>query len=112
MLNTTPLLKTSDLLTCIELTSRSFSQLRDHLKPRDDRVPIVVDPAINRESLLTKYSIGKIELRSIDTEGTEIDALESMDLGLHASEIIVVEFNTAARELAENELRECFGMLP
>lgn len=89
-----------------------LSTTLDHLSPRGDRESTIFIPAIDLESLLVKHGIQQIDLLSIDTEGTEIEVLESMNLERHQPKIVIVEFNTAGRELNETELREYFSSLP
>lgn len=49
---------------------------------------------VTLESILEKEGIGKIDLMSIDTEGTEIDVFESFDFKKHAPTILIVEYLT------------------
>jgi FkbM family methyltransferase len=49
---------------------------------------------VRLEAILEGEGIGKIDLLSIDTEGSELDVLESMDLKEHDPEIIIVEYIT------------------
>ena len=46
------------------------------------------------EAILKKEKIGKIDILSIDTEGTEIDVFESMDWEVHKPRYLVIEFDT------------------
>lgn len=50
--------------------------------------------AVTLESLLTKHKIGKIDILSIDTEGTEIEVFETMDWEKHKPRYLVIEFDT------------------
>ena len=50
--------------------------------------------AVTLESLLKKHKIGKIDILSIDTEGSEIDVFESMDWEKHKPKYLVIEFDT------------------
>ncbi len=45
-------------------------------------------------AILSRYHISKIDLLSVDTEGSELDVLESMDLKKHDPEIVIVEYIT------------------
>lgn len=49
---------------------------------------------VTLESILEKENIGKIDILSIDTEGSEIDAFESMDWQKHKPQYLVVEYIT------------------
>jgi FkbM family methyltransferase len=51
-------------------------------------------PATKLETLLSKHGIGKIDLLSIDTEGTELQVCNSFDWELHAPSVVIVEFKT------------------
>ena len=46
------------------------------------------------EHILEEEAIHKIHLLSVDTEGSELDVLESMDLKKHDPEVIIVEYVT------------------
>lgn len=50
--------------------------------------------AVTLESLLEKHKIEKIDILSIDTEGTEIEVFESMDFDKHKPHYLVIEFDT------------------
>ncbi|MDB5385366.1 MAG: methyltransferase FkbM [Planctomycetaceae bacterium] len=89
-----------------------LSTTLDHLSRGNSPVTSTSIPAIDLESLLEKHGIQDIDLLSIDTEGTEIDVLESMDLNKHHPEVIIVEFNTFGRDSNEAVLREYFCQLP
>lgn len=54
--------------------------------------------------LLNETGIGKIDVLSIDTEGTEIDVWRSFNLEVHRPAIVIVEFNTAGMAPKDNEL--------
>jgi FkbM family methyltransferase len=56
--------------------------------PRDVKI-------VALETLLVNHGIDKIDLLTIDTEGTEVDVLSSMDLLKHNPTIVVIEFWTA-----------------
>ena len=51
-------------------------------------------PTIRLQSALEHFHIDKIDLLSIDTEGTEIDVLESFDLNRYKPHILIVEYWT------------------
>ncbi len=88
-----------------------LSTVLDHL-PLEDRLPAIRLPVIDLESLVNLHGIDKIDLLSIDTEGTEIDVLNSLDLESHAPEVIIVEFLTQPRPSNETALLEYFSDLP
>lgn len=46
------------------------------------------------ESILKENSIGKIDILSIDVEGSEINVLKSFDIRKHSPEVMIIEFNT------------------
>jgi FkbM family methyltransferase len=45
------------------------------------------------EDLLLDHDIGKIDLLSIDVEGTELDVWDSFDSALHRPSIVIIEFD-------------------
>ena len=49
---------------------------------------------VTLESILEKEEIGKIDILSIDTEGTEIDVFESMNWEKHKPRILIIEYDT------------------
>jgi 2-polyprenyl-3-methyl-5-hydroxy-6-metoxy-1,4-benzoquinol methylase len=57
--------------------------------------------ATKLESLLK--DVGQIDILSIDTEGTEIDAFESMDWEKHKPQILIIEFVTSGKVNTEIE---------
>lgn len=63
------------------------------IKYNEDVEEIQVD-SVTLEELLIKHGIGKIDVLSIDTEGTEIDVFESMDFEKHQPRYLLIEFNT------------------
>lgn len=88
---------------CAEL-----STTLNQLSRCEDQLVALSVPAIDLESLLEKHEIQKIDLLSIDTEGNEIEVLESMNLEKHCPEVIIAEYNTEGRESNETALREYF----
>jgi hypothetical protein len=56
--------------------------------------------------VLKEAEIGKIDLLSIDTEGTEIDVWRSFDSEVHQPEIVIIEFNTLGLPLKDREVIE------
>lgn len=60
----------------------------------NDQVKETKVKAVTLESLLEKHKIGKIDILSIDTEGSEIDVFESMDWEKHKPHFLVIEFDT------------------
>jgi FkbM family methyltransferase len=65
--------------------------------------PIKV-PVKPLSELLRETGIGKIDVLSIDTEGTEIDVWRSFDHEKHQPGIVIAEFNTSGLPLKDNEL--------
>lgn len=59
---------------------------------------------VTLESLLVKHEISKIDVLSIDTEGSEIDVYESMNWELHKPKYLVIEFDTQGHVNPEIEI--------
>lgn len=47
------------------------------------------------EQLLERFEVGKFDFLSIDTEGTELEILQSFDFEKHSPEIVIAEYNAA-----------------
>lgn len=58
------------------------------------------------EEVLNAHGVEKIDLLSIDTEGTELDVWKSFDIQRHRPSIVIVEFNTVGLPSRERELRQ------
>jgi FkbM family methyltransferase len=58
--------------------------------------------------LLRVYNIKKIDLLSIDVEGTEIDVFESFNYEKHPVSTLIVEYKTARLDSAENTVKRYF----
>src|SRR3990167_2939256 len=58
---------------------------------------------VTLESILLKEKIGKIDILSIDTEGSEIDAFKSMCWEKHKPRYLVIEFDTQGKVNLEIE---------
>lgn len=52
-------------------------------------------PSRTLQSILDEYQVGRIDVLSLDLEGSEFDAIQTFNLKLHQPWIIVAEFNTA-----------------
>jgi FkbM family methyltransferase len=61
-------------------------------------------PVMTLGELLKETGIGKIDVLSIDTEGTEIDVWRSFDHEKHQPGIVIAEFNTSGMAPKDNEL--------
>lgn len=57
--------------------------------------PSVWMPMVRLDAVLVAHGIKHIDVLSIDTEGTEIDVLKTIDLALWRVAVILVEWNTA-----------------
>lgn len=54
--------------------------------------------AMKLENILQGFHIGVIDVLSLDCEGGEYDAFNSMDFGAHVPRIVISEYNTALIE--------------
>ena len=59
-------------------------------------------PTARLESVLDERRIGKIHILSLDTEGTELDVLRSVDLLAHMPDVLIIEFDTKGMEPIDN----------
>ena len=73
-----------------------------------------VDVEIYRlDDLLLKLQVPSIDLLSIDTEGTEIDVMSTLDMEKYQPKIIIVEYHTWEGKLnTESELMSYFSDRP
>lgn len=62
------------------------------------------------ESVLSKNKVKKIDLISIDTEGTELDVWSSFDYKKYKPTIVIVEYKTQGRE--KPQIMQYFKKLP
>lgn len=69
-------------------------------------------PAERLETALEKHSIGKIDLLSIDTEGSELEVCETLEWDEHRPRVVVIEYLTHGRASQEEAIRQYFGRLP
>jgi hypothetical protein len=69
-------------------------------------------PAARLEAILAKHGIERIDLLSIDTEGTELDVCGSMDWDLHRPSVVVIEYLTFGRAPQETATCDYFARLP
>lgn len=53
------------------------------------------------EQLLARFEIGKFDLLSVDTEGTEFEVIQSFDFEKHDPSIVIVEYNAAHLPIVE-----------
>jgi len=51
-------------------------------------------PTIRLQTVLDRFAVDEIDLLSIDTEGTEIEVLQSFDLNKHVTHVLIVEYLT------------------
>lgn len=61
-------------------------------KTNEDKSTRIVTKTL--ENILKENSIGKIDILSIDVEGSEINVLKSFDIRKHSPEVMIIEFNT------------------
>jgi FkbM family methyltransferase len=99
-----------------------FSTTLDHL-PKQVRhsglayaagVPVatITVPGARLESLLRRHAIEKIDLLSVDTEGSEVDVLRSLEWERHWPSVVIVEHVTWYRGSNEKPVRRHFSRLP
>jgi FkbM family methyltransferase len=62
--------------------------------PKQNFIKVSVDKL---ENVLNELNINKIDFSSIDTEGTEIDVLEGLNLDKYRPQFILAEYNPAAK---------------
>ncbi len=53
------------------------------------------------EELLSRFGIGKIDLLSVDTEGTELEVIRMLDFEKHDPPIVIVEYNAGHLPIVE-----------
>lgn len=63
--------------------------LSGELRESDDRIDI---PAVPLSDLLRKHAIERVDLVSIDTEGTELEAWQTLDLNRWRPRVAIIEF--------------------
>jgi FkbM family methyltransferase len=68
-------------------------------------------PATRLETLLERHEIERIDLLSIDTEGTELDVCDSLDWSRHTPSIVIIEYLTIGRASNEEAIRHYFAAL-
>jgi len=68
-------------------------------------------PTIRLQTVLDRFAIKEIDLLSIDTEGTEIDVLQSFDLNKHVTHVMVVEYLTCG-VVTKEQLMNFFRAYP
>lgn len=64
------------------------------------------------DQVISKNKINKIDLLSIDVEGSELDVLDSFNILKKPPQIIIVEFLTKGNKLQKNALINYFKKLP
>lgn len=64
------------------------------------------------ETILAKHKIGKIDLLSIDVEGSELEVWDSMNWENHQPGLVIIEFATHGRASCEEAVMERFRKLP
>lgn len=69
-------------------------------------------PLVPLETLLIRHEIGRIDLLSIDTEGTELDVCSTLDWERRRPRLVVIEYLTDGRPTQEAEVRAYFAELP
>lgn len=73
--------------------------------------PIKVS-CITLDRLLQEDEIDHIDVLSVDTEGTELDVLDSLNIERYQPKYIIVEYNTVGIESRENVIRKYFENRP
>ena len=79
------------------------------LKIHDENYKEIMVNCLRLDSIMKRYKIKHIDLLSIDTEGTEVDVLNSFDIRKVKPRIIIVEHIT--RKIENVELKEYFDQL-
>ena len=69
-------------------------------------------PAVKLETILQKHDIGVIDLLSIDTEGSELDACRTLDWDRHRPRAVVIEYLTWGRPSQGPAIRAFFREMP
>jgi FkbM family methyltransferase len=92
--------------------STTLEHLRDVAADKGWEYALTVVPATRLEELLVRHQIGKIDLLSIDTEGTELDVCASMDWRQHRPSVVVIEHSTLGRPSQEPQILDYFRDLP
>jgi FkbM family methyltransferase len=69
-------------------------------------------PGARLGRLLEKHGVERIDLLSIDTEGTELDVCSSLDWQKHQPSIVIIEHYTLGRPPQEAAIRDYFVQLP
>ncbi len=81
------------------------------LKNRETNSKLIKVKTLTLNDIVSKFNIKKIDLLSIDTEGTELDVLKSLDFKRIVPKIIIVEYLHHDKENSSNELKEFFKKL-
>ena len=55
------------------------------------------------EQLLARFEIGKFDFLSVDTEGSELEIVQSFNFNKHRPEIVIVEYNAAHLPLVDHK---------
>jgi FkbM family methyltransferase len=78
----------------------------------DPREPGLRVPCLSLAVVRRAYGITALDLLSVDTEGTEIDVLDSLDWSVCPPRIVVVEFNTLGRPDNSGNVLQWFAGKP
>ncbi|MEO6221280.1 MAG: FkbM family methyltransferase, partial [Ginsengibacter sp.] len=70
------------------------SSLLDMGLPKKNMIKVPVDKL---ENILDELKIKEIDFISVDTEGTEVDVLEGLNLDKYRPRFILAEYNTSSR---------------
>lgn len=74
---------------------------------RDGGVPIDVETR-PLTGVLAEFPVPPIDLLSIDTEGTELEVLETLDFAAYTPRIVIVEYWTDPKPPADQAIRDWF----
>ena len=78
-----------------------------------DRTGVEIAVAIKRlDTVLTEHAIAKIDLLSLDTEGTELDVWRTFDHKKWRPQVVIIEWDTIGLPSKELAIMEFFYRLP
>lgn len=80
--------------------------------PEHEKAGTAIVMAVRLQTILDRHGIGRIDLLSIDTEGTEIDVCDSFDWDRHTPQIVIIEWATVDRPGRESQVRKAFQQRP
>ena len=92
--------------------STTLDDLPDLAAERGWHTAVTRVPAQTLETVLERHGIEKIDLLSIDTEGSELDVCETLDWDKHRPRIVIIEYLTWGRPSQEAAIRGYFAKSP